>query len=192
MQSYKVKRALSLGGVIAWGLVLLAACSRETLMEGFEQAKFDAWKSGWHHHLERVDLTLNTNSKYVSQGNASLKCAIVTSGERKDHYGGVKVPLNQSHLTFDMWLETPESVTSVWVYMYDEKGKHIAGWNRVLSRQPMKAGEKYTIRLSHGTSGSDFDFMGGTEGQPSWVDIFVLSEQENVPITFYIDNFRTR
>lgn len=61
----------------------------------------------------------------------------------------------------------------------------------MLSKKPMQAGEKYLVQLSHGAGGSDFDFLGGTEGQPAWVDMFVLSQQENGPVVFSMHSFRT-
>jgi len=169
---------------------LLGGCSQETIIEGFEKPEFNTWKTGWNHSLARLDLSLNSNPQYVSQGKASLRCALVTNTEMKDHYGGVKVPLSQSHFEFDVWLETPENVAIVWVYMYDQQGKLISGWNRELSKKPMKAGEKYTIQLSRGIDGSDFNYLGGTDGQAGWVDIFVLSQKQDVPIVFYVDNYR--
>ena len=113
MKDYEMKLTFALSTMLMCSFILLGACSRETLTEGFEQTKYDTWKSGWTHNLERIDLTLNTNPKFVSEGNASLKYAMVTNAEKKDHYGSVKVPLSQSRLAFDMWLETPENVAIV-------------------------------------------------------------------------------
>ncbi|MGQ9731674.1 MAG: FG-GAP-like repeat-containing protein [Candidatus Zipacnadales bacterium] len=159
---------------------------------GFEST--DGLTTGWGTTSDKIMITLNTEGRYVSEGQASVRLSAVSRAEAEgNHYVSLIVPLPAVDLadrmiTFDAWTSLPEATQALYVRAYDADGKVIVSWNNWGA--PLSSGRTHHFELqpevslggfaweadkitASGTIAQRIEFIMGTHEKGTEFDIFL-------------------
>lgn len=143
-------------------------------------------------------IRVNTNSRFVSEGKASIRMTATTPNRKGNKYAGMRIPLAPTDLRdrtliLDCWTSTPEVTQALYVRLYTADGQRAGSW--ICWSSPFAKTPRLTVRLNLEMSRFGFNWE-AKETDPSLADRIAVAEiiigtrDSDAKMDVYVDHLR--
>ncbi len=153
--------------------------------------------TGWGQDTQDITISLNKDTAYISEGQASVRLSGKTGAAANNRYLALEVPVPEVDLagrmiSFSAWTSLPEETRAFYVRAYEKGGKCVASWfswSAVLGRSPT-----HRFELQPGINLSGLGLMWEpaevkAEAQPvSRLEFIIGTGQNGTAYDLYVDN----
>ncbi|MEW5868249.1 MAG: acyltransferase family protein [Chloroflexota bacterium] len=140
-------------------------------------------------HNTNTSLQVNTDASYTSDGVRSIQVDVQSTGVADIHYGGVEIDWPQSSgAIFDFWIDQPQNLKSIYIYMMDQYGKPVQAWVNNKPAASLPANQRISLSfIPTQNTEPDFTWQSFESSEEIASLQIIMSVKEGDQVTFFID-----